>query len=110
MRAFPIFLAFLLLQGCSNKKVEQGDLHYLNGYWEIQQVDFPDGTSKDYTLNPTIDFISLQDGEGFRKKMRPSFNGTYATSRDTEYFTLATKPGEFLMQYKKGGGSWEETL
>lgn len=110
MRAFLKILVPLLFLGCSNKVVEQGDLHFLNGYWEISQVEFPDGSTKGYTLNPTIDFISLQDGEGFRKKMRPSFNGTYTTSQDTEYFSLATKQGEFLLQYKKGPGSWEETL
>jgi len=110
MRAFPKFLAFLLLLGCSNKMVDQAELHFLNGYWEIQQVEFPDGSTKEYTLNPTIDFISLENGEGFRKKMRPSLGGTYTTSQDTEYFHLDNKLGEFLIQYKKGPGSWEETL
>lgn len=110
MRALPIVLAFLFLQGCSNQKVEPADLHFLNGYWEIRQVEFPDGSTKEYSVNPTIDFISLQQGAGFRKKMQPSIDGTFATSQDAEYFTLLPGSGEFIMRYKKGDGSWEETL
>src|SRR5690606_6245952 len=80
MRQIYPFILLLMLLGCKKIAVAEADLQYLNGYWEIAEVEFPDGSKKQYTVNPSVDFIKLNDGEGFRKKMQPKFDGTYNTT------------------------------
>lgn len=108
-RIFP-FLLILMLSGCKKTTVAEADLHYLNGYWEISEVKFPDGSKKQYTVNPNIDFIKLEGKEGFRKKMQPQFDGSYDTSNDTEFFTLSQNDEIFTLHYKNGFSEWEEKL
>lgn len=108
-RIFP-FLLILMLSGCKKTTVAETDLHHLNGYWEIAEVEFPDGSKKQYTVNPSIDFIKLEGEEGFRKKMQPKFDGTYNTTNDTEYFTLSQTNETFTLHYKNEFSEWEEKL
>jgi|SRR5690606_2398643 len=110
MRSTPLYIFLFLILGCSQSPVQEGDLHWLNGYWEISQVDLPGGGTKEYTVNPTVDFLFLEGHGGYRKKMRPDFDGTFATSRDVEEFTLSPGRNGFIFQYKKGDNRWEETL
>lgn len=110
MRQTLPFILLLMLMGCKKTAVAEADLQYLNGYWEIAEVEFPDGSKKQYSVNPSIDFIKLKDGEGFRKKMQPRFDGSYDTSNDTEFFTLSENHGAFLLRYKNEFSEWEEKL
>ncbi len=85
-------------------------MHYLNGYWEIAVVEFPDGGEKTYSLNTSVDFIEVKNGKGFRKKVQPNVTGTYRTSDDAEQFVIMKKGEQFLMQYNNGPNHWEEEL
>ncbi|MBO0322110.1 hypothetical protein J0X14_07365 [Muricauda sp. CAU 1633] len=108
-RILPFFL-FLLIMGCKKTSVAEADLHYLNGYWEIDEVVFPDGSVKEYGMNPSIDFIQLEENEGYRKKMQPKFDGSYTTSNDTEKFSIAHVNSGFAFLYENDFSDWEETL
>lgn len=108
-RILPFFL-FLLIMGCKKTSVAEADLHYLNGYWEIEEVVFPDGSVKEYGMNPSIDFIHLEEDEGYRKKMQPKFDGSYTTSNDTEKFSVTEVTNGFVLQYQNDFSDWEETL
>jgi len=99
-----------MLLGCKKTAVAEADLQYLNGYWEIAEVEFPDGSKKQYSVNPSIDFIKLKDGEGFRKKMQPRFDGSYDTSNDTEFFTVSENQETYTLRYKNEFSEWEEKL
>tara|TARA_R110002051_G_scaffold2568_3_gene13165 strand:+ start:565 stop:765 length:201 start_codon:yes stop_codon:yes gene_type:complete len=57
----------LLISSCGSK-VDQEQLYLLNGYWEIKEVTFKDGTKKEYSVNTTVDFISLDSLKGYKKK------------------------------------------
>ncbi|MCM4170055.1 hypothetical protein DHD32_01070 [Arenibacter sp. TNZ] len=109
MRYIYIFIAFMGLIGCQNK-VNQVDLPYLNGYWEIDKVSFPDGTNKEYTVNTSIDYIEINDLKGYRKKVQPRFNGTYDTSNDAEMFTIYEKDDVFTINYKTDLSEWHEKI
>lgn len=110
MRTFIKYGIAILLLGCGNRSVDQADLRYLNGYWEISQVELPDGSIRDFTVNPNVDFINLEGTEGFRTKMQPRFDGRYTTSMDTEQFTLTSGPEGFILHYENELSSWEEKL
>ena len=110
MRRILFILVILMLWRCGNPSVNPDDLHYLNGYWEISEVEFPNGATKEYGINPTIDFIHIEDGKGFRKKLKPQFDGTYDTSKDVESLSTATTNGSILLRYSTPLSEWEEKL
>ena len=100
-----IFIFF----GCSTSVAEE-DLKQLNGYWEITEVTFPDGNTKDFKVNPTVDYIELEGLAGFRKKMQPKFDGSFTTSNDAEPFTIERKENIFEFHYKNDMSEWREQI
>lgn len=105
-----ILVIFTIIFTACNPKVTEEQLSFLNGYWEIEKVTLPDGQKKEYKVNETIDFIEVKDLKGFRKKVNPTFEGTYITSDDAELFTIVQRDDEFLMQYKTDISEWTETI
>lgn len=93
-----------------HSKVEIEQLPLLNGYWEIKEVTFSNGTKKEYNINSTIDFITLDSLTGFRKKVVPKFNGTFETSDDAEPLAIQIVNDSILMEYKTDLNSWKEVL
>ena len=67
MRRILSLLLVLMLWGCNDSSVNEDDFHYLNGYWEISEVEFPDGSIKEYGLNTNIDFIHLKKMKAIEK-------------------------------------------
>ncbi|MGD1946836.1 MAG: lipocalin family protein [Croceivirga sp.] len=109
MRISIFLFALLGVVGCK-QSISPEDLMLLNGYWEIQKVEFPDGQVKDYSFSSNIDYIEFENPKGFRKKVKPQLDGTYKTSDDAEPFTISSKEGTFLMVYGQASTLWEETL
>lgn len=82
----------------------------LNGYWEIEEVLFPDGNSKKYSINTTIEYIEYDNKSGFRKKVQPRLDGTFITSDDAESFEIVEKNNKFIVLYKNELSQWEEEI
>lgn len=88
----------LLFLGCAdNISVEK--LGLLNGYWEIEEVIFPDGSKKYYTVNTSVDYFSVKGKKGYRKKVQPKFDGTYDTSNDADLFVISERDDIFSIHY-----------
>lgn len=105
-----LFFGFLFtLTACQNK-VTQEDLPFLNGYWEIEKVNMPDGQTKEYTINTTVDYIEMKDLSGFRKKVYPKLDGTFDTSNDIEKFTVTEQSNVYEIHYKTNLSEWVETI
>ncbi|WP_226975892.1 hypothetical protein [Zobellia nedashkovskayae] len=98
-----------LFLACSSG-ISKEDLNKLDGYWEITQVTFPDGNIKEYKVNTSIDYISMDGDEGYRKKMQPRLDGTYRTSDDAEAFVIVGKENDFSINYKTELSEWSEKL
>lgn len=105
-----LFFVVLGLLGCAENTVSVSDLHYLNGYWEIEEVSFPGGEKKNYGFNPSVDFIQVEDQKGYRKKMQPRFDGSYLTSNKAESFEVTQVGQSLILRYQTHLGEWEETL
>ncbi|UII78969.1 hypothetical protein [Flagellimonas sp. CMM7] len=104
------FFTILFFWGCKDTSISKEDLHYLNGYWEITEVTFQDGAEKNYSINPSIDFIQLEGTKGYRKKVQPKFDGTYHTSNDAEIFEVIAIDQGFTLHYKNPLSEREEKL
>jgi len=109
MHRFLFYLGITFLIGC-RPSVQKHDLNQLNGYWEIEEVEFENGQTKGYAISTTIDYIEMEGMSGFRKKMHPQLSGSYQTSDDAEPFEIFEKEGAFYFAYGQGIEQWEEVL
>lgn len=88
----------ILFFGCTDN-ISEEKLELLNGYWEIEEVIFPDGNTKEYHINTSIDYISVADKKGYRKKVQPTLKGTFDTSNDADPFVILEREGVFSIHY-----------
>lgn len=102
-------LVVLLIFGCASK-INREDLKLLNGYWEIEKVVFPDGSTKTYSINETVDYLEIKVDTGYRKKVKPRLDGKYEVSADAEPFKILEKEGVFIIQYANNLSIWEEQI
>ncbi len=104
-----MILLALMTIGCS--KNPKNHIEHLQGYWEIDEVMLADGTKRDYNYNETIDFFNITDSlTGFRKKLKPNFDGSYSTSDDVEAITLKIENDSLNIYYKTLYSDWKETI
>ncbi|GFZ87651.1 hypothetical protein GCM10011531_18950 [Aquaticitalea lipolytica] len=109
MRKVFLLLALGIIFSCS--KDPETLITHLNGYWEIDEVTLPDGTKRDYNYNDTIDFLSINDSlTGFRKKMKPNFDGSFSTSNDAEALKIVIENDSLNIYYKTPYSEWKETV
>lgn len=98
----------LLISSCSN--VSEKDLIHLNGYWEIEEV-----RSHGETFNPRggvvlVDFYQMDGTTGFRKKLAPSLDKTYSSSKDQFKFSILKLEDEFYINYPEALEPWKEKI
>ena len=61
-------------------------------YWEIEKVILASGEEHVYNFNEFIDYFNVNDSlKGFRKKLKPTLNGTFEATNDAEEFLNAIK-------------------
>lgn len=109
MRQLAIILICILLYSCGDK-VTKEDLSFLDGYWEIKQVKFPNGDTRTYEINATVDYIEVTGTKGYRKKVQPLIDGSFETSDDAEYFSITERDGAFIIVYENAMAVWEEEI
>lgn len=108
MKNLYAILSFILISCADSVNIE--DVQYLNGYWQIDKVIFPDKSSKTYELSATLDFFQMDDLKGYRKKVQPSLDGTFDTSDDAISFEVRQVNGGIFLLYSNATDSWEEAL
>ena len=103
-------LTVLFLASCQEKKAEAVDINLLNGYWEIENVTLSDGSVKTYKMNETIDFISVKNDSGFRKKVKPQFDGSYVVNDVDEKFSVVKSAEGTFIKYETEFTKWQEKI
>jgi hypothetical protein len=80
----------LFFFGCKPHPVDY--IEFINGYWEIENVYKNGKLLKEFKISQEIDYFRINnDLSGFRKKLKPNFNGSYTTSKDQLNFKLEIK-------------------
>lgn len=109
MKKIILYTTLTLLMACG--KDPQSFVPHLNGYWEIDEVTLADGSKRDYNYNDTVDYFNISDSlTGFRKKLKPGFDGTYTTSDDAEILELKIEDNKLIIYYTTPYAKWEETV
>ncbi|MDT0688358.1 lipocalin family protein [Salegentibacter sp. F188] len=106
-------LASLLL-GCiflsCEKKDPKEQLKHLSGYWEIDKVEFSNDSVKEYTMSPYIDYLEFNNDKGFRRKVKPKFDGTSIAAGTTEEIEAIVENDSLRLYYKTPYAIWMETV
>lgn len=105
-----ILILFLAVFAACNTETSQKDIDNLNGYWEIQQADLPEGISKQFTFSEWVDYIEINDSTGVRTKVRPQLDGSFIASEDAEKFTVKVENDSLNLYYKTPYAQWKETV
>ena len=91
-----LFITTLFFFGCKPHPVDY--IEFINGYWEIENVYKNGKLLKEFKISQEIDYFRINnDLSGFRKKLKPNFNGSYTTSKDQLNFKLEIKFNKRLM-------------
>lgn len=106
---FLVLLFIMLLVSC-HSNVKKEDIKKLNGYWEIKQVKFSSGKTKDYKVNETIDYFELKSNKGFRQKVMPQFDGKFQTNGIKENIKVVENDNSFFLEYNTKYGKWKEEI
>ena len=109
MKRILLLIVLVSVLSCK-QKITEADLSNLNGYWEIEKVELPDGDKKEYKVNETIDFFKIEANKGFRKKVMSQLDGTYLTNDIQEDVVVVVKDGDASLQYKTTYASWKEEI
>ena len=99
----------LLLFACSGGP-SKDDLTFLEGYWEIRRVEFPNGAEKKYVANAAIEYLAWDGESGFRKKMQPTLKGTFLTSDDALPMKVLWRDQRLFLSFQGEEVPWEEEV
>ena len=84
----------LILSACKS----QVDLSQLDGYWQIQEVRFQNGSSKAFAYSSTVDFFQLIDeNQGILKKLDARVDGKFFANKAEQRFTLQKDSNEAVL-------------
>jgi len=108
-KAVAGILILFVLVSCRDS-ISNKDLSKINGYWEIVKVELPDGKTKDYKVNSTIDYFEIKNSKGFRQKVMPQFDGTYLTNNLKESVVITARDGDFYINYTTEYAQWKEEI
>jgi hypothetical protein len=103
------FVFSVVLISCQ-EKVSIDSISKINGYWEIQKVQLPDGQKKEYSINETIEYIEWNGKTGFRKKVKPQFDGKYLINNELEVIEIFDSSDIFYIRYITNYAKWKEEI
>lgn len=103
------FLFGIVLLGCQKNSPEE-QLQHLTGYWEIDRVEVSDDSIINYKVNATVDYMEFEGKEGFRKKVKPQFDGSFKTSESKEQISARIENDSLRLYYKTPFNQWKETV
>ena len=106
---FYLFLLTIALISCTSKPKKE-DIAKLNGYWEIEKVEFPDGNKKEYKVNEFIDLISIKNNKGIRQKVAPQLDGSYLKGTLQDDIKIVDSANCYYLKTNSKFTKWEEKI
>ena len=104
-----IFLASLfLLIACGPSTDEE--IANLNGYWQIETAELPEGITKKYGLGTLVDYIKVENRRGIRKKVQPQLDGGFKSTDVAEVFEIKVENDSINLYYSTPYDKWKETI
>ena len=104
-----LLIIVLLAMGCKSKPEKQ--IEFIEGYWEIESVYMENQMLKTFKINSLIEYFKINsDLQGFRKKLKPNFNGTFEASKDILNFRIEIQNNALFLNYNDNSTSFQEEV
>lgn len=105
-----VLLVFTILVSCT-EKISVKEISNLNGYWEIEKVELPDGSSKEYKINESVDYFEVNDSlKGFRKKVIFQLDGKLLANDVKENIEVISIDDLMFLNYTTEYAKWKEEI
>lgn len=105
-----VLLVFTVLVSCT-EKISVKEISNLNGYWEIEKVELPDGSSKEYKINESVDYFEVNDSlKGFRKKVIFQLDGKLLANDVKENIEVISIDDLMFLNYTTEYAKWKEEI
>lgn len=108
MRYLLLPLAFILIS--CNEQASEEKIENMNGYWMISKMQTGSGEVREFKFAPTVDYIEIENKKGFRKKVKPRFDGTFIVTKDDENIEVRVENDSINLYYSTKMDEWKETL
>lgn len=108
-KCISIILIALFISAC-NKQDPQDQIRHLEGYWEIDKVEFSKDSVRTYKFNETVDYLDLDGKVGYRKKVRPQLQGTFEVTDDAEQLEIKIEDDHLYLYYSTPYDAWKEKV
>ena len=99
---------YIALVACD--KNIRNNLDYLNGYWQVEEVKEKGETFSLSNRSLLYDYYSFDQKKGFRKKLRPLFDGTFETSADLTNFEFDFTDKKVKLKFITPWNEWIEEI
>lgn len=108
MRKLLVIIVLLAI-GCNSNL--DNHIEFIEGYWEIESVYKDNQLIRSFKINSGIDYFKINaDLKGFRKKLKPNFNGTFETSKDVLNFKIEIENNGLFLNYIDNATSFREEV
>ncbi|WP_045968092.1 hypothetical protein [Flavobacterium sp. 316] len=105
---FYILITFITLS-CT-KSIKDSDLENIKGYWEIEKVILPEGTSKEYKINEEVEKVEYNNGKGVKRKVILLYNGNFLVNNIKQQFSIEKRKDSYFIMNKTDFSNWEEEI
>lgn len=96
---FKVLLLSLAFVSCK-QQIQTADIPKINGYWEIEKVEFDQGEDKEYGANQNYDYFQIDtNNQGIRKKVAPQLDGTFLVDDTFENVKVRFQDDKAYLDY-----------
>lgn len=104
-----ILIITFLFYSCSNNP--EVFVEHIEGYWEIVDVTKANNSIKSYNISTNVDYFKINnDLTGFRKKVKPSLDGTFTITQHESPFQLKIENNNLNIYYTVNNTTFKETI
>ncbi len=92
--------SILVFCAISCQKSQLGETELINGYWQIKEAENPKGAVKQYDFVESVDYYSVKENKGVRKKAKPKIDGSFQVSDDQESFEIERTQDSLFLKFE----------
>ena len=103
-----VLLFLLICVSCGQTTKELTD--NLSGYWNIQKVEFPYGTEKEYPYTTTLDHFTLKDSIGVKNRVTPRYDNVMVSAETPINFRWKEVNGDLVLTFQDGAEAYQQIV
>ncbi|PRP66146.1 lipocalin-like domain-containing protein [Nonlabens agnitus] len=109
MKNLIIAVFTVLLVSCANDSNSE-KIKNLNGYWNIDLVEKPDGSQKEFPFTNHMDFFEVNGNSGTKSRVSPTYDGTFISYGDAVKFEWVDDENQVVLNFASGEQAYSQIL